>query len=74
MYRVIKTVIKIASLFGGICLVAVTALLPEAVNLPFSRITGLTEVYNKAEEAALSIIPDEIEMFVSRLYKAINRS
>ena len=74
MYRILKTVIKVASLFGGVCLIAASALLPEAAILPFSQITGLTEAYNKAEEAALSIIPDEIEAFVSRLYKAINRS
>lgn len=72
MYRLVKTVIKALSLLGGFALVAATTLLPETINLPFSRVTGFIEAYNELESEALSLIPDEVEAFVSRLYKALN--
>ena len=71
MHRIIKFIIKTVSLLGGFALIMAATLIPESANIAFSRVTGLIEAYNNVETTALSIIPDEIEAFISRLYNAI---
>ena len=67
MLKLIRLVIKSLPFVFAIALTL--SLFPslEGVFSPVSEVTGLIELYNKAEKSALSILPDSIESFIKTL-------
>ena len=67
MLKLIRLVIK--SLPFVLAIAVSLSLFPslEGVFSPVSGVTGLIELYNKAEKSALSLLPDSIESFIKTL-------